>query len=353
MGIESSCDETAAAVVSGRGASERAPHLLSSVVASQVALHRPFGGIVPELASRSHIRFVTEVVAEALRKARLDLDDIDVVAATAGPGLPGSLLVGLTFAKALSWMARKPFVAVNHVEAHVYSTFLAAPDLRPPLLALVASGGHTDLIRMPRPGAFTVIGRTRDDAAGEAYDKVAKLLGLGYPGGPALERMARKASRRHGLAAARGTPLPVARMKDGSLDFSFSGLKTAVANAAPRARSAAGLALGFQEAVIGALVGRAREALRAQEALRGPKVRALVLAGGVAANGAIRKAFTALAVEAGVRLVLPPLPLCTDNAAMVACAGWYKARKHSFAPLTAGAHANWRAGEPLPRPEAR
>jgi N6-L-threonylcarbamoyladenine synthase len=336
LGLESSCDETAAAVVCGRGASERAPHLLSSVVASQIALHRPFGGIVPELASRSHIRFMTEVTAEALRKARLDLDDIDAVAATAGPGLPGSLLVGLTFGKALAWMARKPFVAVNHVEAHVYSAFLAAPGLKPPLLALVASGGHTDLIRMPRPGAFSVIGRTRDDAAGEAYDKVAKLMGLGYPGGPALERMARKTTR--------GVPLPVARMKDGSLDFSFSGLKTAVANAAPRARSAAGLALGFQEAVIGALVGRAREALRER------KVRALVLAGGVAANGAIRKAFTALAAEAGVRLVLPPVHLCTDNAAMIACAGWYKARKRAFSPLTAGAWANWRAGEPLPRP---
>jgi len=335
LGLESSCDETAAAVVGWRGAAERAPHLLSSVVASQVALHRPYGGIVPELASRSHIRFVTEVASEALRKARLGLENIDAVAATAGPGLPGSLLVGLTFGKALAWMARKPFVAVNHVEAHVYSAFLAAPDLKPPLLALVASGGHTDLIRMPRHGVFSVIGRTRDDAAGEAYDKVAKLMGLGYPGGPALERIARSA--RH------ATPMPVARMKDGSLDFSFSGLKTAVANAAPRARSAAGLALGFQEAVIGALVGRAREALRRQRA------RALVLAGGVAANGAIRKAFAALAAETRVRLVLPPLALCTDNAAMIACAGWYKARNRAFSPLTTGARANWRAGEPLPR----
>ena len=326
-------------MVSGRGASERAPHLLSSVVASQVALHRPFGGIVPELASRSHIRFVTEVAAEALSKARLDLGDIDAVAATAGPGLPGSLLVGLTFGKALAWMARKPFVAVNHVEAHVYSAFLAAPDLKPPLLALVASGGHTDLIRMPRHGVFSVIGRTRDDAAGEAYDKVAKLMGLGYPGGPALERIARKARDT--------TPMPVARMKDGSLDFSFSGLKTAVANAAPHARSTAGLARGFQEAVIGALVGRAREALRER------RVRALVLAGGVAANGAIREAFTALAAEAGVRLVLPPLALCTDNAAMIACAGWYKARNRSLSPLTTGARANWRAGEPLPQAEGR
>jgi N6-L-threonylcarbamoyladenine synthase len=305
-------------------------------VASQVAVHRPYGGIVPELASRSHIRFVTGVTDAALHKAGMKLEDVDAVAATAGPGLPGSLLVGLTFAKALAWMAGKPFVAVNHVEAHVYSAFLTEPRLRPPLLALVASGGHTDLIRMPRIGAFTVIGRTRDDAAGEAYDKVAKLVGLGYPGGPALERLARK-----GVHPA---SLPVARMKDGSLDFSFSGLKTAVASAVPTASSRASLAAGFQRAVIGALVGRTREALR-----RAP-ARALVLAGGVAANGAIRTAFRALAGEEGIRLVLPPVSLCTDNAAMVACAGWYKARRGDFAPLTTGAFPNWRAGDPLPRP---
>ena len=334
LGVESSCDETAAAVVAD---GPRGPRLLSSIVASQMAIHRPYGGVVPELASRSHIRFITEVIDRALKRARLPLDRIDAVAATAGPGLPGSLLVGLTAGKALAWLTGRPFIAVNHTEAHVYSAFLADPSLKPPLLALVASGGHTELIHMPRIGSFRILGRTRDDAAGEAYDKVGKLLHLGYPGGPAIERLARGAKAE--------VRLPVARMKDGSLDFSFSGLKTAVRLAAPRAKGRAqraALAAGFQRAVLEALAGRAREALRAT------RVRTLVLAGGVAANGALRERLGALADECRVRLVVPPVDLCTDNAAMIAVAGWFLAKRRRFSPLSTPADSGWEAGAPTP-----
>jgi len=334
LGIESSCDETAAAVVaSGRKGCN--PRLLSSIVASQMAVHRPYGGVVPELASRSHIRFITEVVDEALAKAKVPLRRIDAIAATAGPGLAGSLLVGLTAGKALAFMTGKPFLAINHIEAHVYAAFLADPGLAPPLLALVASGGHTELIAMPRHGVFTILGRTRDDAAGEAYDKVAKLLGLGFPGGPRLEKFARRAKG----AVDR---LPVARMKDGSLDFSFSGLKTAVANLAPGSRDRAGLAAGFQRAVIEALLGRTRDALAAT------KAKTLVLAGGVAANTAVREALRALAGERGVGITIPAMPLCTDNAAMISCAGWFRARAGKRDALAVSAMADWDAGQPLP-----
>jgi len=332
LGIETSCDETAAAVVSGRWA----PVPRSSVVASQMALHRPFGGVVPELASRSHIRFITTVIERALAKAGLPLKRVDAVAATAGPGLPGSLLVGLTAAKSLAWMLKKPFIAVNHIEGHIYASFLEEPRPRLPLLALVASGGHTELILMKRHGVFGILGRTRDDAAGEAYDKVAKLLKLGYPGGPELERLARRARSE--------VRFPVARMKDGSLDFSFSGLKTAVSLAPGKDR--ASLAAGFQRAVIEALSRRTREALRVA------RVRTLVLAGGVASNSALRAGFKRLAEEERIRLVVPHPSLCTDNAAMIACAGWYIARRRLFSGLDEPARPGWRAGEP-PTPAAR
>lgn len=296
-----------------------------------MALHRPFGGVVPEIASRSHIRFITEVVEQALARARLPLKRIDAIAATTGPGLPGSLLVGLTAAKALAYLKRKPFVAVNHIEAHIYAAFLEQPRLTFPVLALVVSGGHTELILMKRHGQFRILGRTRDDAAGEAYDKVAKFLHLGYPGGPRLERLARRARRT--------VPLPVARMKDASLDFSFSGLKTAVTLAPARDRAA--LAAGFQQAVIEALVRHTRSALAAE------RPRTLVLAGGVAANQALRGAFGRLAQEVRVTLVVPRLSWCTDNAAMIACAGWYQARRRSYASLATPARADWAAGEPV------
>jgi len=341
LGIESSCDETAAAVVTD-GRKGAGPRLLANVVASQTAVHRPYGGVVPELASRSHIRFITDVIEGALKKARLPLARIDAVAATAGPGLPGSLLVGLTAGKAMAYLLGKPFVAVNHTEGHIYSAFLAEPGLKPPLLALVASGGHTELIACPNLGVFRILGRTRDDAAGEAYDKAGKLLGLAYPGGPGIEKLAR--------GARTTTPLPVARMKDGSLDFSFSGLKTAVREAALRVRgraARAGLAAGFERAVGEALAGQTRIALRSVRA------RTLVLAGGVAANGALRERLRVLAAELSVRFVVPPPALCTDNAAMIAAAGWYLAKRRKFSPLATPADSSWDAGSPPPRAEVR
>lgn len=334
LGIESSCDETAAAVVTSAPGG-RSPVLRSSVVSSQVAEHRPYGGVVPEIASRSHIRFVTDVIAGALARAKTPLRSIDAVAATAGPGLPGALLVGLTAGKAMAYLLRKPFIAVNHIEAHVCSAFLADATLAPPLLALVASGGHTELIHLPKHGEYRILGATRDDAAGEAYDKAAKLLGLGYPGGPALERLAGTAQS--------ATRFPVARIMDGGLDFSFSGLKTAVALAVERndGTAKAALAAGFQQAVIDALVGRTERALAKTGARR------LILAGGVAANGAIRARFARLAKERKIRLVVPPMNLCTDNAAMIATAGWFAAKRKRFSPLTAPARADWKAGTPL------
>jgi N6-L-threonylcarbamoyladenine synthase len=327
LAVESSCDETAAAVVSGT----RHPVLRSSVVATQTAEHRPFGGVVPEIASRSHIRFITEVIAEALKKAGLKPDEVGLVAATAGPGLPGSLLVGLTAAKTFAWLFRKPFLPVNHTVAHIYAAFLKKPSLQPPLLALVASGGHTELILMKRHGSFSILGRTRDDAAGEAYDKVAKLLRLGYPGGPAVERAAARSRR--------SVRLPVARMKDGSLDFSFSGLKTAVAQAVEGRHGRTALAAGFQDAVIAALTRRTREALATTRA------RTLVLGGGVAANSALRAAFARLSRETRTALVIPQAGLCTDNAGMVACAAWYM-RPYRRSGLDTPSDPGWQAGKP-------
>jgi len=331
LGIESSCDETAAAVVSAqRGAS---PRLISSAVSSQVAVHRPYGGIVPELASRSHIRFITDVIDKALHDAKLSPAQVDAVGATAGPGLPGSLLVGLTAGKAFAWMMNKPFVAVNHTEAHICASFLADPTLRPPLLALVASGGHTELILMKKHGSFEILGRTRDDAAGEAYDKVARLLKIPYPGGPGVEKMAGKSKTTFRL--------PIARMKNGSLDFSFSGLKTAVANALPKTADRGAIASGFQHAVIGALI------MQTTEAIRSTKAKKLVLAGGVAANSALRAAFTQLASSEKIRLVIPMMNLCTDNAAMIACAAWFRLARGHRTPLSASSDPSWTAGTVL------
>ena len=324
LGIESSCDETAAAVVTD------GPRLLSSVVASQIKYHRPFGGVVPEIASRNHIRFITDVIDKALKKSRLDLSKIDGIAATGGPGLPGSLLVGSSAGKALSYLTGKPFLAVNHIEAHIYAAFLEDSKLKPPLLALVVSGGHTELIAMKKHGDFRILGRTRDDAAGEAYDKVAKLIGLGYPGGPRLEKLARRG--RGGLR------LPVARMKDGSLDFSFSGLKTAVSNLRKGCPGRAEVAAGFQQAVIAALRAKTMAAL---ETFQAPS---LVLAGGVAANSALRRSLADLAKQCGVAFITPRIQFCTDNAAMTAVAGWYRMRKGQRMSLDTPTIPNWVIG---------
>jgi N6-L-threonylcarbamoyladenine synthase len=307
LGIESSCDETAAAVVAdGR-------RILANVVASQDALHAPWGGVVPELASRRHLEVVVPVVEQALAAAGLKLADLDGIAVTQGPGLVGSLLIGCSVAKALAWVHRKPLVGVNHLEGHIYAAFLTEDPPEHPFLALVVSGGHTALYLARAPLDYGLVGQTRDDAAGEAFDKVAKLLGLGFPGGPAIQRV-----------AAEGDPgaiaFPLAQMTDGARDFSFSGIKTSVSLYVKRhgpltPAAVADVAASFQAAVVKMLV---RKTVRA--ALHWG-VKRVVLTGGVAANGPLRERLRAEADAHGIRLHIPPPRLCTDNAAMIAAAG--------------------------------
>ncbi|MBI4308668.1 MAG: tRNA (adenosine(37)-N6)-threonylcarbamoyltransferase complex transferase subunit TsaD [Chloroflexi bacterium] len=325
LGIESSCDETAAAVV------EDGTRILSNVVASQVDIHARYGGIVPEVASRQHLLTVLPVVRQALEQAKTDLGAIDGVATTHGPGLAGSLLVGMNAAKAIAYARRLPLIGVNHLEGHIYANWLdKTPDQQPqfPLICLIASGGHTDLVLMEGHGRYHLLGRTRDDAAGEAFDKVARALGLGFPGGPAIERIARSARR--------GTPFTRPWLRDTD-DFSFSGLKTAVLRAAAEqdllregdGQSTPGpqvgeLAAGFQDAVAEVL------ATKTADAARRLGVRQVVLAGGVAANTLLRQRMAALSP---VPVSFPSPKHCTDNAAMIASCGCFK--------LHAGVTAAW------------
>jgi N6-L-threonylcarbamoyladenine synthase len=300
LGIESSCDETAAAVVAD-GRRE-----LSSVVASQADLHAQWGGVVPEVASRQHVHWIVPTIERALADAGMSLDDLDGVAVTRGPGLAGSLIVGMSAAKALAWARDLPLVGVNHLEGHVYANWLLEQEPEFPLVCLIVSGGHTDLLVMPDHLTYKRLGRTRDDAAGEAFDKVARLLGLGYPGGPAVERAAQAGDPRR-------APLPRAWLPDTD-DFSFSGLKTAVLRLteSPVPPAAPDVAAGFQESVVDVLAEKTVRAARQHGA------RTILLAGGVAANSALRDRLTALAP---VPLLYPPLRLCTDNASMIAAAG--------------------------------
>ena len=321
LGIESSCDETAVAVLRDR-------RILSNPIASQLNAHRPFGGVVPELAARMHLEALGPLLRTALDEAGVGLEEIDLVCATRGPGLIGALLVGFSAAKAIAWARGKPFVGVNHVLAHIYANFLAEPPPEPPLLGLTVSGGHTDLFYLPAHGRFELLGATRDDAAGECLDKAARVLGLGYPGGPAIERLAAEGH------ASIAFPRPII---DGSLDFSFSGLKTAVVNLCHRLKQQGGelpranLAASLQEAVVDGLVGQLRAAALAHRA------GTILLAGGVAANGVLRSRAAALAEELGAAFYVPPVELCTDNAAMVACAGAYRFAISGPDPLDLGA----------------
>jgi N6-L-threonylcarbamoyladenine synthase len=307
LGIESSCDETAAAVlVDGR-------RILSNVVASQDDVHAPFGGVVPELASRRHLEIVLPVIERALAEAGVRVEDLDGIAVTQGPGLVGSLLVGCTVAKSLAYVHEKPLVGVNHLEGHIYAAFLTDDPPEHPFLALVVSGGHTALYHARAPLHYALVGQTRDDAAGEAFDKVAKLLGLGFPGGPLIQQTAE-----HGDP--RAIAFPPARMRDGTRDFSFSGLKTAVSLHVKRhgplsADEVADVAASFQAAAVRMLV---RRAVSASLDLG---IKRLVLTGGVAANGPLRAALAAEAAEHDLHLHVPPRNLCTDNAAMIAAAG--------------------------------
>jgi N6-L-threonylcarbamoyladenine synthase len=323
LGIESSCDETAAAVlVDGC-------RILSSVVASQDDVHAPYGGVVPELASRRHLEVIVPVVERALAEARVRLQDLDGIAVTQGPGLVGSLLVGTSFAKSLAWAHAKPLVGVNHLEGHIFAAFLTDDPPASPFLALVVSGGHTALYHARAPGDYALVGQTRDDAAGEAFDKVAKLLGLGFPGGPLVQRAAER-----GDPAA--VPFPPARMSDGARDFSFSGIKTSVSLYVKRHAplsdgQVADVAASFQASVVRALV---RRTLRAAAELGVPRV---VLTGGVAANTPLRATLAAEAEAQGVRVHVPPRHLCTDNAAMIAAAGTARLMTGERAPLTMNA----------------
>lgn len=326
IGIETSCDETSVAVL--RGGRE----ILSNIIASQIPVHRRFGGVVPEIASRRHTESIVGVFDEALQTAGVAVGDIDGVAVTAGPGLVGALLVGVSFAKFLSYARRIPCIGVNHLEGHIYANLLANPDLQFPFLCLVVSGGHTDLIEVQGHGRMRLLGRTRDDAAGEAFDKVARALGLPYPGGPQIDRLAREGNPE-------AVSFPRARL-DEPFDFSFSGLKSAVLNYLHRAEQAgepvnrADVAASFQRAVVTALAEKTALALQVTGAKR------LALAGGVSANGELRRAMAAMADSLGVELFMPPPVLCTDNGAMIACAGYYHLLRGETSTLTLNAEPN-------------
>jgi N6-L-threonylcarbamoyladenine synthase len=322
LGIETSCDETAAALVMG------GRDVLSSVVSSQVDLHAAYGGVVPEIASRAHLDLLNPVVAAAIVEAGVGESRIDAVACTVGPGLIGALLVGVAAAKAWALTWGVPLVGVNHLEAHLYAAFLEEPELEPPVVVLLVSGGHTLLVEMIDHGSYRLLGQTIDDAAGEAFDKVARYLGLGYPGGPAIDR-----------TAARGDPeaiaFPRAMLKDG-LDFSFSGLKTAVVNhvrAHPEVATEH-VAASFQQAVVDVLVAKALRAAKEVGA------RGIVLGGGVAANSLLRTQLLDACEQADLRCVLPGPAMCTDNAAMIAAAGWHRLRSDGPSGLDIGAYPN-------------
>ena len=317
LSIESSCDETAAAVV------ENGRTVLSNVISSQIEIHKEFGGVVPEVASRKHIENINDVVAEALIEANVEPKDIDAVAVTYGPGLVGALLVGINFAKGLSYAWEKPLIGVNHIEGHINANYIENKDLKPPFLCMVVSGGHTHLVHVRDYGKYEILGMTRDDAAGEAYDKVARAIGLGYPGGPLIDKAAK-------LGNKEAIKFPRAIIDDETLDFSFSGLKSSVLNYLHNSKQkneiikVEDVAASFQEAVVDVLV------MKAIKAAKRENLNIIALAGGVASNSRLRER---LQEECNIHnyLFVKPSPiLCTDNAAMIGCAGYYKYLKSEF-----------------------
>lgn len=322
LGVETSCDETAAALVkNGR-------HILANIVNSQVPVHQQFGGVVPEVASRKHIENIATVVESAFQQAGLTHQDIDAVAVTTAPGLIGALLVGLSFAKAFAYGLNRPLIAVNHLQGHIYANFLEHEGITFPAICLVVSGGHTSLLHMQGPREFAMIGSTKDDAAGEAFDKVARFLGLGYPGGPAVEKAARQ-----------GQPglyhLPRVFLDRNEYQFSFSGLKTAAMNLwrkiEPQGGRVVDLAAEFQAALVEVLVDKTIQAAQQYQ------VETILAAGGVAANGALREQLGKAAASHGCQLYFPSLALCADNAAMIAGQAYYDFVNSSFAPLNTNA----------------
>lgn len=332
LAIESSCDETAASVVkNGRC-------VLSNIISSQIAIHTLYGGVVPEIASRKHIEKINQVVEAALKEADVTLDDIDAIGVTYGPGLVGALLVGVAEAKAIAYAKKKPLVGVHHIEGHVSANYIEHPDLEPPFLCEIISGGHTHLVIVKDYGSFEILGRTRDDAAGEAFDKVARAIGLGYPGGPKIDKLAKEGNP-HAI------DFPRAHMEDAPYDFSFSGVKSAVLNHLNKCRMIgepiveADIAASFQQAVVDVLVDNAIRAAKDYHMDR------LAIAGGVASNGALRAAMEAACEKEGIRFYRPSLIFCTDNAAMIGVAAYYEYQKGTRHGWDLNAVPNLKLGE--------
>ena len=332
LAIESSCDETAASVVkNGRC-------VLSNIISSQIAIHTLYGGVVPEIASRKHIEKINQVVEAALKEADVTLDDIDAIGVTYGPGLVGALLVGVAEAKAIAYAKKKPLVGVHHIEGHVSANYIEHPDLEPPFLCEIISGGHTHLVIVKDYGSFEILGRTRDDAAGEAFDKVARAIGLGYPGGPKIDKLAKEGNP-HAI------DFPRAHMEDAPYDFSFSGVKSAVLNHLNKCRMTgepiveADIAASYQQAVVDVLVDNAIRAAKDYHMDR------LAIAGGVASNGALRTAMEAACEKEGIRFYRPSPIFCTDNAAMIGVAAYYEYQKGTRHGWDLNAVPNLKLGE--------
>lgn len=332
LAIESSCDETAASVVkNGRC-------VLSNIISSQIAIHTLYGGVVPEIASRKHIEKINQVVEAALKEADVTLDDIDAIGVTYGPGLVGALLVGVAEAKAIAYAKKKPLVGVHHIEGHVSANYIEHPDLEPPFLCEIISGGHTHLVIVKDYGSFEILGRTRDDAAGEAFDKVARAIGLGYPGGPKIDKLAKEGNP-HAI------DFPRAHMEDAPYDFSFSGVKSAVLNHLNKCRMTgepiveADITASFQQAVVDVLVDNAIRAAKDYHMDR------LAIAGGVASNGALRAAMEAACEKEGIRFYRPSPIFCTDNAAMIGVAAYYEYQKGTRHGWDLNAVPNLKLGE--------
>ncbi len=325
LGIESSCDETSCAIVkNGR-------EVLSNVINSQIKIHEKFGGVVPEIASRSHVEVISRVVKEALEEAKITFDDVDVVACTYGPGLVGALLVGVSYAKALSYAINKPLVGTNHIEGHIAANYITHPDLKPPFLCLVISGGHTHLVHIKNYKEFEILGKTRDDAIGEAFDKVARVIGLGYPGGPKVDKLAKEGENN----------IKIPKTHFDNLDFSFSGIKTAIINMHHKNPdiNKADLCASFEATVTEILI---ENTLKAAKKLN---INKIALAGGVSANSYIREKFIELEKTNQMQIYYPKPILCTDNAAMIASAGYYNYINGKISNLELNAIPNLKIGE--------